>query len=278
MRSLLFVLLSAGFACAQVNSLDPETVFKKVDNGLSSLTTRTYIQDVRDPEVENKQQEFTNSYSGGDLESVKFTFPQEDSHTFSHKYADDGKAQERDEYDSGGQLVTKWTYKYSDDGSFKVTELGKENSKVVWSYDSGGKLENAEFSDSHGVYSKLENTYDDKGQLIRSEDSNVKDGKETLFRKTEFSYRKTGALSGAKTYRGDGTLSISRNYNDRGDLVTSYLYSTNGEIVLHAEQTPVYKDNGHGSEKVSEAWQLFRGSADAVMMQGRAEYDRTYSK
>ncbi len=267
MKSLFLVFLSTGFAFAQSTVPDPEMIFKKVDADLSSLTICIYIQG-------KLQQEFKNEYADGELDSVSYTVPTEDSHTFRRKNGDDGKVKERSEYDSDGQLLTIWKYECSEDGSCKVTQSGKEDKKVVWNYASDGKLKNAEFSDADGVYSKLENTYE-KGRLIRSEDNSVKDGKETLFRKTEFSYNdKTGALSVAKTYRGDGTLSVTRKYNAKGDLISSMLYNTKGQVVLTALTTPEYKDSGHGSEKVSESWEMYQN--DKMVMSGSVEYERAY--
>ncbi len=277
MKSLFLLLLSAGFAFAQTDLKDPESSYRKVDSNITGLTTRNYLQDVNDPTVENKQMEVAVSYSDGYITEVKIEFPQEDSHTFTQKYDADGKVAERSEYDSGGQLVTKWTYERSDDDSFKVTELGKENYKAVWHYNSDGQLESAEFSLNSEVYSKLKNTYDKNSRLVLSENKNVKAGQETLFRKTEFSYNdKIGTLSSAKTYRGDGSLSVSHKYNVHGDLVAGALYDTNGNVSLSAKLKPVYKDNGHGSEKVSESWKMYQG--DRVVMQGRVEYERVYKK
>ena len=278
MKSFLAVLFLAVPVFAQGTVQDPETKFQKVDAGLSSLTKRVYLLKVDDPDWKKLGQESTTDYADGELEAVHDTLPIDDIHHYRRKLNADGKGKERSEYDSSDQMITRWTYERAADGSFKVTEVGK-TSKTVWSYNSDGKLENAELSDDGGVYSRIVDTYKD-GRLIVSEDRSVKDSKETLFRKTEYTYWENGKLKSADSSHSDGTMGVMRQYNDKGDLTLIQLCNIRGEVTTSADYTPEYQDNGHGEEKVAESWELSQGEGEdkMVKMRGRVEYERVYKK
>lgn len=210
-------------------------------------------------------------------------------HRYQFLFNADGNIIQHNEYNIEGNIIRKTDYSYDASGHTCTLSYPKTNSAIVRKYNADGQLLEMMYryernpDNDHGEI----NTYDDRGNLIRTEQTDGVTFKPAV---TEYEYNDKNLLIEEREYYNKGELSVKTVYkHDSNDLVVlaeTYDYLNNNSpetrfIYEYSDSNRVvkkYKMDGANNKEL-ESWSKQEyhpnGKLKAIVRNGilQEEYD-----
>lgn len=190
------LIVSMFIGCQQSSSKYIPQVVDSVNNDKNRLGLNGKVKtlDIYYYRPENKSSFFSVKFKKGEK------WEEDGIHHYHLHFNIDGNLVQYNEYDKQENTIRKTDYTYEAWGSTCALSFPKTNDSIVRKYNTDGKLLEVMYSDLHGEI----NTYDERGNLIRTEQIDGKNYKPAVI---EYDYNDRNLLIEKRGYYNIGELS-----------------------------------------------------------------------